>query len=83
MERLTGNIAVLSLTNTIGITIQIDDDCENVRYQLNNRELLEEIKTAPIIWIEGENEEEEFKAGFITEFGSTYELEEFLRVDFN
>lgn len=85
MEKLTGNVGVLTLTNSYSLVIKIDDSGDLVYYQYSGDN--EEIHEAEIEYFEdtenitgyAEDEDGLLQPGFKTEFGQVYFLGQFMR----
>lgn len=84
MKKLTGNVGVLTITNSHSLIIKINDSGDGVYYQYSGDN--EEIHEAEIEYLEdvdnltgyAEDEDELLQPGFKTEFGQVYFLGQFI-----
>lgn len=89
MEKLTGNVGVLTLTNFHSLVIKVNESGDGVQYQWQGGEQEQPIYEAEIEYIEdtenitgyAEDEDGLLQAAFKTEAGEIFFLGQFMRCD--
>jgi hypothetical protein len=87
MEKLTGNVGILTLTNSFSLIIKVNNSGDGVQYQYSGDN--EEIHEAEIEYLEdtenitgyADDEDGLLQAGFKTEEGAIYFLGQFMRYE--